>query len=525
MNSRTAFLFPGQGSYLPGLFGNLVDHFPVIGETLSTVDDVATGLGRAPVSPMLLDADSPTLQELVDHDPPALHLAIFAASVATARLLAEEGGVAPDLLLGHSFGELTALTAAGAVSLADGAYLVAQRDESLRGSGAPRGGLVALGCGARRARDLLGALDEWDLAVAADNGPDQVAVSGPDGALARLQEVAGALGLTATRLRIPYPFHNRLMLDAADDFGERTADVPKRVPRLRVYSSLLGRYVEDVADVERVVRGHLVLPVLFLDAVRAVHADGVRRFAEAGPKGVLVDLVSRVLPDVVTAAPLRRRTDRRGLLATVEELLERDDRRAPAPSRAARAPEPREDAAPARPAGRWQERAAARREQPPAPSRYDDPPTPAGHGRYEDPPAPAGREQAPPTRYERPAAPARGERQAPDRRGLPAAPDRPEPVPAASGPDREQVLGTVRRLYAELVGYPEDVFESGTDLEADLGIDSIKQTEAFARITDHFGIPESAAVDVRLTGYPTVDAVADLVVELAEGRELTGTVA
>ncbi len=491
MNPRTAFLFPGQGSYLPGLFDKLVDHYPVIDEVLTTVDEVAAGLGRASVSPMLLDTDSPTLQELVDTDPPALHLTIFAASVTAFRLLAEEGGVRPDVLLGHSFGELTALTAAGALDLADGAYLVAQRDESLWRSTAPRGGLVAVNCGARRARDLLGALDEWQLSVAADNGPDQVVISGPDEALSRLQEASGALGLTATRLRIPYPFHNRLMLDAADDFAARTAEVPKRVPRLPVYSSILGRYVDDVADVEQAIRGHLVMPVRFLDAIRAVHADGVRGFVESGPKGVLVDLVSRIVPDVVTAAPLRQRADRRALLVGVADFLGGDKgRREPARADAVSAPaskSQRPDAAHGRIGGaggrRQEERLAARREQVPVT-------------------APA------PTHPERPPTAVAGHRRAP-----------------GAGLDREEVLDAVRRLYADMVGYPSDVFESGTDLEADLGIDSIKQTEAFARICDHFGVPESVA-DVRLTDYPTVDAIADLVVELAESRrELTGTVA
>lgn len=497
MKPRNACLFPGQGSYLPGLFHNLADHYPVIEATLATVDDVAAGLGRAPVAPMLLDTGSPTLQELVDHDPPALHLAIFAASVTGFRLLVEEGGTSPDVLLGHSFGELTALTAAGALSLEDGAYLVAQRDESLLGSGAPRGGLVAVDCGYRRARALLDVLGEWRLGIAADNRPDQVVFSGPDEELARLHDIAEALGLTATRLRIPYPFHNRLMLDAADDFGERTADVPRRVPRLPVYSSLLGRYVEDVADVDRVITGHLVMPVRFLDAVRAVHADGVRRFVEAGPKGVLVDLVDRIVPDAVTLAPFRQRADRRGLLSDIERLLaEPDGERAPEQPRATAGNSwrtTRAEAARRRPAaerGRWAERSTAVR--------------PAA--------VPVRRKTA----QVRPA----------------AAPVRREPVPvevdaersSGTGLDRDAVFEAVRGVYADLLGYPPDALEPDADLEADLGVDSIKQTEAFARALEHFDLSTSGTT-VRLTDHPTLAAIVDLLVDLGAGRAPAGTVA
>ncbi|WET82463.1 acyltransferase domain-containing protein [Amycolatopsis sp. QT-25] len=466
MTARNAFLFPGQGSYLPGVFRDLVDRHPLVDATLATIDDVAAELGREPVSPMLLDADSPTLHDLVDHDPPALHLAIFAASVTAFRLLVEDCGVRPDILLGHSFGELVALTAAGALSLEDGAHLVGRRDESLRRSSAPPGGLVALNCGARRARHLLDALDEWNLAVAADNSPDQVAVSGPDTDLQRLEEVAEVLGINATRLRIPYPFHNRLMADAAEDFGARVADVPKRAPRLRVYSSLLGRYVEDIADVERVISGHLVLRVRFLDAVRAVHADGARRFVEAGPKGVLADLVAGIVPGVTTVAPFRKRTDTRSLRSDVEELASQQEtgRQAPRPADAPVAPV------------RVSRRTTARDDVAPTPPR------------------------------------------------IPASRQRPEPrtPPVVNGDgDREAVLEVVRELYADLLGYPPDALESDADLEGDLGIDSIKQTEAFARASEHFDLPVAES-KVRLTNYTTLDAIVDLLLKLREGRRPVG---
>ncbi|MEV6823366.1 acyltransferase domain-containing protein [Amycolatopsis sp. NPDC051102] len=464
MTARNAFLFPGQGSYLPGVFRDLADRHPLVDATLAAVDDVAAELGREPVSPMLIDAGSPTLQDLVDHDPPALHLAIFAASVTAFRVLVEDCGVRPDILLGHSFGELVALTAAGAFSLENGARLVGRRDEALQRSSAPPGGLVAVNCGARRAQHLLDALDEWSLAVAADNSPDQVVVSGPDTDLQRLQEVAEVLGITATRLRIPYPFHNRLMADAAEDFGARVADVPKRPPRLRVYSSLLGRYVEDIADVERVVSGHLVLRVRFLDAVRAVHADGARRFVESGPKGVLADLVAAVVPGVTTTAPFRKRTDTRSLQSDVEEL---------APQRSNGRSATRSAYAPATPVRAPRHTAAA----------DDVTPTPLRIPVF---------------------------RQRPE-------PETPTAVNGHGGDDRDAVFETVRELYADLLGYPPDALEPDADLEADLGIDSIKQTEAFARASERLDLPTSEA-KVRLTNYTTLDAVVDLLLDLREGR-------
>jgi acyl transferase domain-containing protein len=217
--------------------------------------------------------------------------------------------VRPDVLLGHSFGDLIALTVSGAWSLDDGVRLVVLGDEALRRSAKARGGMVALDCGARRARALLAAVGERHLGVAADNSPGQVVVSGPHVGLERLSRVAGAFGVSATRLRVPHPFHNSVLAGTAKKFATDATVIPRRAPRLRVYSSILGGYVTGPADVDRIVAGHLTMPVRFLDAVRRVHADGVGEFVECGPKGTLTRLVTATLPGVAVTAPLLRRTD------------------------------------------------------------------------------------------------------------------------------------------------------------------------------------------------------------------------
>lgn len=111
VTTRSAFIVPGQGGYLPGVFAHLVGH-RCIQDTLAVVDETAAKLGRHPVSGHLTSLNAPKIQELAESDPAGLHLAIYATGIATARLL-DEHGITPDLIIGHSFGEIAALAIVG----------------------------------------------------------------------------------------------------------------------------------------------------------------------------------------------------------------------------------------------------------------------------------------------------------------------------------------------------------------------------------------------------------------------------
>lgn len=412
-DSRIVFLFPGQGGYLPGVLAQAETN-PDVSRTLAAVDRAAAAEGGPTVTSSLTERDAPSLSDLVDTDPARLHLAIFATAMAVHARLVEDG-TEPDLLMGHSFGEFAALTAAGCMDLDTGVALVCQRDFALRAAVPQAGGMLTLATGRRRAEQLVAALDDWHLSVAADNGPDQVVVSGPHESLDRLATVAEAVGVGSRRLRVPYPFHNRLLGGAAERFERVVRDTRFRAPRQRVYSPTLRGYVETAEDAAEVLAGHLLRPVRFLDAVYAVRGDGYRRFTECGARSVLVDLVATAVVDAETTAPLRGRVQ-------------------PVEAR------PKTSAA----------QAASRAV--------------------------------------------------------------PEERPAARGTDTADVLGELRSLYADAVGYPVDVFEPGTELEADLGIDSIRQTELLVRVLEKYSLPRE---QVRITEYTTLESVAELVAELS----------
>ena len=426
MNSRTVLLFPGQGAHLPGVFAQLRDSYEQITSTVSVVDEVARDYGWDPVSPLLFDPGSPGVDELVERDAARMHLAIYASSVAVYRMLTEGHGIAVDAVAGQSLGEIAALTAAGAFDVASGARLVAERDKAFGECPVPAGGLLSLRIGADRARSLVAAAAVWRAAVAVENTPVQTVLSGPEEELAALEEVAKALTIHSQRLPARYPFHNRMLLPVSEAFARRIEAIPARAPRGRVYSPIAGRFYDLDDDLKAAVAGHLVRPVRFGAAIRALAGDDVTLFVESGPRSILTDLAAATLPGLNTSAPLKTRVDPAQFAAAI--------------------------------AG-WAEPAV---------------------------PAP--------------------------RRPRPAAPQ-PATERGTALPPRTQLLELLRQTYAEVLDYPADVFTDEVDLEADLGVDSIKQTEMVQRMRERFGLPDRPGL--RVTSYRTLSAVAELLAELA----------
>ena len=262
--------------------------------------------GRRPASQLLTNSDAPSLDELVENRPADLDVALFAGSVAGFDILSAIG-LCPDVMVGHSVGEMAALAAARAFTVSDATELVCTRAEVLRHCSVPAGGMVAVAMGRRRAESVVNVIDEPGLAVAVDNGPEQSVISGPTPLLSDVERIANAAGVRATRLRAAFPFHNPLLREAADAMVARTASLTMREPVVPVFSPILGRYVRSADDVRLWVERHLLAPVMFYGGLLQVHRDGVRRFVEVGARGALTQLVESCLPrDVTAVAPFRR---------------------------------------------------------------------------------------------------------------------------------------------------------------------------------------------------------------------------
>lgn len=295
---KVAFLFPGQGSQYPDMLAQPAMAFAEVREVLDAADRVLAGRLEKPLSRFVYPP-SPFGAEQEQHNRKELQRtevaqpAIGAASLGMARLLAALG-VEPDLLAGHSYGEYTALAAAGALSDDDFLALSFQRGQVIRdAAGSAGGGMLAADATPAALQPLLAGIDGvW---VANHNSPHQTVLAGTEAGLTAAAAKLEAAKVRAQRIPVACGFHSPLIAGAKQPLATALAAADWSAPRKPVYSNTTAAPHADPAAVAHQLADHLISPVKFADEVEAMYAAGARVFVEVGPQAVLTGLAGQIL--------------------------------------------------------------------------------------------------------------------------------------------------------------------------------------------------------------------------------------
>jgi len=293
---KTAFLFPGQGSQYVSMGADLAVAFDEARVVWDGQAALPTVPGQSPLHRVVFPPPAFTGEEGEAQEAVLTRMIHAQPSIGTASLallaVLERAGIRADAVAGHSFGEITALCAAGVLDRDTALSLAAERarcmEEAASGSD---GAMIAVAAGRERVEPLLQGLD---VVLANDNGPEQVVLSGARAAVENAATRLEAEGLRVVRLKVASAFHSPVVAQAAETFRsvlDGTAFGSFAIP---VYANLTAAPYAD-AEVRDLLAGQIAGTVRFRETVEALYADGVRTFVEVGPGSVLNGLVAQCL--------------------------------------------------------------------------------------------------------------------------------------------------------------------------------------------------------------------------------------
>jgi len=296
--TRTAFLFPGQGSQAVGMGQELATACPIAKETFEQADQ---WLGFS-LSSLAWGGPEETLNDTVNTQP-----ALLVHSVAALRVFQENHtGFQPAFAAGHSLGEFSALVAADALDYPDALRLVWRRGELMKSAGeaAPGGMAAILGLDVPLVDDICQQASQHGVVqVANDNCPGQVVVSGAIPALEQAMSLAEQNGARkVVRLAVSIAAHSPLMAHAQEDFNQAVAEAPIRAPQVPVFGNVSAQPLDTAEQLRADLQAQLTSPVRWTESIQNMLAQGVDTFIEIGTGTVLSDLLRRIDRDAVRIA-------------------------------------------------------------------------------------------------------------------------------------------------------------------------------------------------------------------------------